>query len=119
MISQFETFRIGDIGDAYRPVDEQTKEPFEFFFIGFYKKLNAEETARNMPTFNCDGVELNITEAKSWFIELYPKPVMFECALSEERDRSFKFKTEIFNKLSCLLLPIMNPTCWTDPTPTI
>jgi len=64
----------GSIGDAYRPVNPETKMVREFAIVGFYKRENALKVAKIMKEFVIDGVQLEVEVAKSWFIDLYPRP---------------------------------------------
>jgi hypothetical protein len=75
LIEEFEK-QIGDgsVGDAYRPINPETKLVREFAIVGFFKREHALDAAKVMKEFVINGVQLEIEVAKSWFVDLYPRP---------------------------------------------
>lgn len=64
----------GSVGDAYRPINPETKLVREFAIVGFFHREHALEAAKIMKEFVINGVQLEIEVAKSWFVDLYPRP---------------------------------------------
>ena len=89
--TEFESL-VGDVGDAYRPFDESTQLPYAYCFVGFFRAADARAAALMYPHFTINGVDSTVEEAKAWFIELYPKPVMFNNACNTDED---DFEVEI------------------------
>jgi hypothetical protein len=66
-------YRIGEVGDVYRPNDSQTF-PKEFALVGFYKFDHVATAVRCIKQFeNIEGIHVTADEAKPWLLDLYPK----------------------------------------------
>lgn len=57
--------RVGDVGDAYRPIIEETKQEREFTIVGFYKRDHALICAQKMAGWSWSVIHL------SYHISLY------------------------------------------------
>lgn len=66
-------FRVGDVGDCYRPVDQASKESLEFAFVGFYRIADVDFACDLMGGQEVDGVSVTVEAIKPWYLDLYPK----------------------------------------------
>jgi hypothetical protein len=67
----FET--IADVGDIYRPVNPETKEPREFVLVGYFSAKNINPAVKQLNNAEVCGVPIQIEAAKHWFMSLYPR----------------------------------------------
>ena len=75
MIFFLTKYSVGDVGEYYIPINDETKEPWDFALIGFYRNQDA---ATAVSKFQRGAVYLDsplqVHEVKPWFIDLYPIP---------------------------------------------
>jgi hypothetical protein len=65
--------KIADIGDYYTPVNCDTKEPLDFFLVGYFTYKILIPAWRRFNGMVIDGIEFEVEICKPWFIGLYPK----------------------------------------------
>ena len=65
--------KLADIGDYYRPVNCDTKEPLDFMLVGYFSYVNLIPAYRRFNGMVLDGIEFSVEICKPWFIGLYPK----------------------------------------------
>ena len=65
--------KLADIGDIYRPVDCDTKEPLRFLLVGYFSKVNLLPAYRRFNGMEIEGIKFSVEICKPWFIGLYPK----------------------------------------------
>lgn len=65
--------KLADIGDFYRPVNCDTKEPLDFIVIGYFTYQNLIPAWRRFNGMVLEGIEFEVEICKPWFIGLYPK----------------------------------------------
>lgn len=71
LLSVFEN--IADVGDIYRPINQETKEGREFVLVGYFSQKNIEPALKKLNKTIINGVEITVEQAPSWFMGLYPK----------------------------------------------
>ena len=64
---------LADVGDVYRPVNCDTKEPLDFLVVGYFSHVNLLPAWRKFNGMVLDGIEFSVEICKPWFIGLYPK----------------------------------------------
>jgi RNA recognition motif-containing protein len=66
-------FRIGKIGDLYRPMDSMTF-PKEFALVGFYDPAHVQAAIQLLRREGAiEGIPVSGEEAKQWLLDLYPR----------------------------------------------
>ena len=65
--------KLADVGDMYRPVNCDTKEPMDFLVVGYFSYTNLLPAYRRYNGMVLDGIEFAVEICKPWFIGLYPK----------------------------------------------
>ncbi len=62
------------VGECYAPLNITTRQNWDFFLIGFYKKSDQQSVHQVVaPGTEYMGVRINCEHVKNWFIDLYPK----------------------------------------------
>lgn len=72
-LQEYFELSIGDVGEAYIPLNSETKEPWDFTLVGFYSQDHATDAADKLNGKTFADVILNVEFVKRWFVELYPK----------------------------------------------
>jgi hypothetical protein len=65
--------KLADVGDMFRPVNCDTKEPLDFLVVGYFSYTNLLPAFRRYNGMVLDGIEFSVEICKPWFIGLYPK----------------------------------------------
>jgi hypothetical protein len=65
--------QLADVGDIYRPIDCDTKEPLDFLLVGYFAQGNLLQAYRAYNNMVLEGIKFNVTICKPWLIGLYPK----------------------------------------------
>lgn len=65
--------KLADVGDIYRPVHCDTKEPLDFLMAGYFSFTQLWPAKKRYDGMVVEGVKFSVTICKPWFIGLYPK----------------------------------------------
>jgi len=65
--------QLADVGDIYRPVNCDTKEPLDFWMVGYYGFKDLWPAKKRFDGMVLENVKFDVSMCKPWFIGLYPK----------------------------------------------